>query len=241
MKRDSSDAVRAKLLAVRLSVACLALTFCASWPAIVDAQARRQPGRARRTTQPAAVRSVGAASGPGGVITIGDFKAALPDVELSAQDGGRVRLYSDLMKGKVVVLSFFYTSCEYVCSIQGRNLFQLQTLLGPRLGRDVSLVSITRSPQVDTPRRLKAWAGRNGVRRGWTLVTGNRRDVGRLLRVLTGDPLGQPEGHSTRVYIGNEAAGVWTYSDGLLPPEKLMEVIDSVSGGARQKQGPPAP
>src|SRR5215218_4463616 len=44
----------------------------------------------------------------------------IPDLVLLDQDGRKVRFYSDLIKDKVIVLSFFYTSCTYICTMQGK-------------------------------------------------------------------------------------------------------------------------
>ncbi len=41
----------------------------------------------------------------------GAGKVRIPDLVLHDQEGRKVRFYSDLIKGKVVVLSFFYTNC----------------------------------------------------------------------------------------------------------------------------------
>jgi protein SCO1/2 len=50
-----------------------------------------------------------------------------PDFTLVDQEGRPVRFYTDLIKGKVVLLSFFYTTCGFVCDVQGRNLAKLQS------------------------------------------------------------------------------------------------------------------
>src|SRR5688572_6035180 len=70
-------------------------------------------------------------------------KLKIPDLVLHDQDGKKVRFYSDLIKDKVVVLSFFYTSCTYTCTLQGKVFSELQSLLGERLGKSVFLISVT--------------------------------------------------------------------------------------------------
>ncbi len=37
------------------------------------------------------------------------------DVELINQDGKKVRFYSDVLKGKTVIVNAFFTSCTSVC------------------------------------------------------------------------------------------------------------------------------
>ncbi len=36
----------------------------------------------------------------------------LPDVTLTTQDNKEVRFYEDLIKGKLVVINFMYTTCD---------------------------------------------------------------------------------------------------------------------------------
>src|ERR1041384_7816475 len=70
-------------------------------------------------------------------------KAVIPDVVVRDHQGRKLHFYSDLVKDKVVVLNFFYTSCTYTCTMQGRTFSQLQSLLGERLGKSVHLISVT--------------------------------------------------------------------------------------------------
>ncbi|HEU4770192.1 MAG TPA: SCO family protein, partial [Pyrinomonadaceae bacterium] len=80
------------------------------------------------------------------------------DVELTNQDGKKVRFYSDVLKGKTVVVNAFFTSCTSVCPPMNRNMEKIQEVLRERVGRDVFLVSLTVDPEVDTPARLKEYA-----------------------------------------------------------------------------------
>lgn len=167
-----------------------------------------------------------------GVMNINRVEREIPDFILRNQDGRDVRFYTDLIKGKVVVLSFFYTDCAFVCDGQGRNLAKLQTLLGDRLGRDVFLVSVTRTPAADNPARLKAWANRYGVKPGWTLLTGRTPEVARLVVTFARDSIGPQESHSAPVFVGNDATNTWIFSSGLSAPEALADLIARVSQGA---------
>ena len=171
----------------------------------------------------------------GGEIKVGSLELSLPDAELLDQDGRKVRFYSDLIKGRVVILSFFFTSCEYVCALQGGNFSQLQQKLGDRLGRDVHLILVTRDPEVDTPRRLKAWGKRYGVRPGWTLLTGRPEEVDKVIAALTGDRIGQVEAHSSGIYLGNDATHSWTYTSGLMPADTLVKSLDQLAKPAPEQ------
>ena len=152
----------------------------------------------------------------------------IPDSQLLDQNGKQVKFYSDLIKGKVVVVHFFFTECAYVCPMQGRSLSRLKNRLGERLGRDVFFISVSKDPKNDTPEKLSKWGRQYGVSSGWTLVTGEQEVIKKLLWDFTGDETGQGM-HESMVIIGNDRTGVWTTTDGLLLPEDLVKVIDNVS------------
>jgi hypothetical protein len=63
------------------------------------------------------------------------------------------------------------------------------------------------------------------------MVTGEKAEMDRLLKVLIGDPTGQKL-HSPLLLIGNEATNVWTESSAFESPARLIQQIDRVSGAA---------
>jgi protein SCO1/2 len=148
----------------------------------------------------------------------------IPDVPLVDQDGRPVHFYSDLVKGKVVAMSFVFTSCTTVCPPIGANFAKLQKLTA---GKDVHLISVSVDPAVDNPERLKAWAGKFGAGPGWTLVTGDRDEVVRLLKAL-GVYTATVSDHSPLVLLGNDARHRWMRAYGLAAPAKLAELIDQL-------------
>lgn len=190
------------------------------------ARARQRP--AREAAAPGDRARGPAPRGQSGVIAIGRARLAIPDVEVLDQDGRRVRFYSDLIKNKVVVISFFFTSCTLMCPMQGRTLAKLRAGLAGRLGRDVFFVSVSRDPEDDSPERLRRWGAANGVGPGWALVTGEMGTMTNLLRDFTGEGPGR-ETHAPTFLIGNDRAGVWTEAEGFSSPEALIKVIDRVA------------
>ena len=168
------------------------------------------------------------AAGRGVEVNINGVKVMIPDLILRDQEGRKVRFYSDLIKGKVVVLSFFYTSCTYSCPMQGRVFSELQSLLGERLGKSVFLISVTTDPATDNPEKLKAWGVGYNVKPGWTLVTGEEAEMNKLLTPFTGSPAGG-EMHLPVTFIGNDGGGFWTSAAGVFAPQELVKVIDYVS------------
>lgn len=77
---------------------------------------------------------------------------------LTDQNGEKFRLYDDLLKGKVVVVNAFFSSCQGVCSVIMPKLADLQAIAGDRLGKDVNFLSISVDPLTDTPAKLNPYA-----------------------------------------------------------------------------------
>lgn len=151
-------------------------------------------------------------------------KMTIPDSEVLDQDGKKLRFYTDLIKGRVVVINFIFTTCGYICPMQGSNFSKLQAELGERLGRDIHLVSVSTDPLTDAPQELKVWGERFGAKRGWTLVTGEKKQIDELLLALTGDTARTGE-HSPIAIIGSDEKGVWIRTYGLEGPKRMMEII----------------
>ncbi len=98
------------------------------------------------------------------------------------QDGKAVRVRSLLQAGKPVVVGFIFTTCTTMCPMLSTIVARVQERLGDRVGREVSLVSISVDPGRDTPARLKAYAARHHAGPGWTWLTGGRGTVEQVLR-----------------------------------------------------------
>ncbi|HEY6802025.1 MAG TPA: SCO family protein [Pyrinomonadaceae bacterium] len=161
-------------------------------------------------------------------VDVRGVKVRIPDLKLRDQNGNEVRFYSDLIKDKVIVLTFFYTSCTYLCSMQGKVFSELQTLLGDRLGKSVFLISVSTDPVKDSPQKLKAWGTRFNVKPGWTLVTGDLDEMNKLLVRFTGNKAGV-EMHLPVTFVGNEKDGRWTSAVGTFGPQDILGAVNSVA------------
>lgn len=142
------------------------------------------------------------------------------DLPLLTQDGKPVRFYSDMLRGKVVLISFIYTSCTEVCPILMPNLARIQELLGDRSGRDVSLISISVDPEADTPEELKEYGRKYGARPGWTFLTGKKENVDWVLYKL-GQYAEDFEDHSMLFLVGDVKNARWAKMRGDMPPETI--------------------
>jgi protein SCO1 len=150
------------------------------------------------------------------------------DVELLNQDGKKVRLYSDVLKGKTVVVNAFFTTCTSVCPPMNRNMERIQEAFGDRVGRDVFLVSITVDPTVDTPARLKEYAQKFHAGPGWMFLTGKKENLDWALYKL-GQYVEAKDDHTTIFIVGNEATGLWKKAFGMANVNELVQVVESVA------------
>lgn len=154
-------------------------------------------------------------------------KKYFTDVVLVNQNGEKVRLYSDLLQGKVVIINSFFATCAGSCLPLTRNLEKLQQALGTRMGKDVHILSISVDPAVDTPNNLKAYAKKRNAGPGWHFLTGDKESVDFALKKI-GHFVDNKESHLNIFIIGNERTGLWKKAFGLAKPDELMKVVDSV-------------
>jgi len=140
----------------------------------------------------------------------GDY---FPNTLLTDQDGRQVRFFDDLIKNKVVVINFIFTSCSDSCPLETARLRQVQKLLGDRVGQDIFFYSISIDPLSDTPEVLKAYAQRFKVGPGWKFLTGEFADVTDLRKKLglfiDGVDNGRTKDHNLSLIVGNQSTGRW--------------------------------
>jgi protein SCO1 len=106
---------------------------------------------------------------------------AAPEFVLTNQAGERTRL-ADL-RGKVLAVTFIYTSCVDTCPILTAKMASLQPKLGSAFGPRVRFVSITVDPEVDTPEVLGKYAAAHGANLGgWSFLTGPPAEIQEVVR-----------------------------------------------------------
>lgn len=149
------------------------------------------------------------------------------DVVLVNQNGQKMRFYSDLLEGKVVIINSFFATCAGSCLPLNRNLEKLQSALGDHMEKDVHIISISVDPTVDAPANLKAYAKKLNAGPGWYFLTGDKESVDFALQKL-GQFVENKQDHLNLFIIANERTGLWKKAFGLAKPEELMKVVDSV-------------
>ena len=109
---------------------------------------------------------------PSGLPRIG----TAPALALTTQEGERLSL-GDL-GGKVVLLTFIYTSCTDTCPLLTGKLAGVRDNLGADFGSRVHFLSVTTDPERDTPAVLREYGGRfKADPTGWAFLTGTPAEV----------------------------------------------------------------
>ena len=103
-------------------------------------------------------------------------KSKAPDFILSDQDGKRFE--STMLRGKIVVLDFIYTTCTDVCPLFTANFARLQRQLASAHRNEVFFISITTDPEIDSPKVLKSYGQRYGADFStWAFLTGAEAEL----------------------------------------------------------------
>ena len=84
-------------------------------------------------------------------------------------------------KDKIYVADFFFTTCQDICPVMTKNMYELQEEL--KNDNEILLLSHTVIPEFDTVKRLKEYAIENNVDDSkWNLVTGDKKQIYELAR-----------------------------------------------------------
>jgi protein SCO1/2 len=156
----------------------------------------------------------------------------LPDTTLSDQDGKTARFKSEIVGDRLVLINFVYLNCTTACPALSAVFADLQQRLGDRLGKEVSLLTITVDPVRDTPLRLKTFAAQYQAGPGWTFLTGRKQAVDEVLKALDSYTPNFAE-HPAVVLVGDPRSGEWTRFFGFPGSEQLMAKVDQLQAARR--------
>jgi protein SCO1/2 len=98
----------------------------------------------------------------------------VPDFTLTDQHGEAVRL--EALRGQVLAITFIYSRCPLpdYCPRMVNNLAEVRNRYRDRLGRDLTLLTVTFDPKYDTPEVLRRFAIRYGGNvPGWRFLSGS--------------------------------------------------------------------
>ena len=139
-----------------------------------------------------------------------DARTYFTDTLLRDQNGREVRFYSDVLKGRLVMLNVIFTHCNDACPLITRKLKDVREAMDEDLARQVYFISLSSDAERDSPEVLKAFAAKHGVdSSNWIFLTGDKADMDLVLARL--GQLGEsPEAHSTLLIAGDVPNKRWS-------------------------------
>lgn len=108
---------------------------------------------------------------------------AVTDFRLTNQDGKAFQFANS--RGKLILVTFVFTSCPDVCPLFTANFASIQRALDEKKIKDYLLLSITTDPERDTAAVLKDYGGRFKARfEHWFFLTGTRAELGKVWKIF---------------------------------------------------------
>jgi protein SCO1/2 len=121
-----------------------------------------------------------------------------PDFRLTDQDGESISMRD--FRGRPVIVTFLYTTCEDTCPVQA------QTVRGAldELGEDVPAIAIAVDPPRDTPERARAFLSEQRALGRLDFVLGTRTELEQLWDGYHVRPQSVTEEHQARFTLVDE-------------------------------------
>jgi protein SCO1 len=152
-----------------------------------------------------------------------DRSVYFTNLPLVDQDGRAVRFYSDMLKGKIVLITSLFTTCHDVCPMMADNIQRAVDQLPVSEARRLQIIAITTDPAHDTPSKLKEFADAHALK-SWRLLTGKKENTDWVLYKL-GLYNEQPQDHSTLLLLGNDRTGHWQKSLAMSDPSQIALIL----------------
>jgi protein SCO1/2 len=176
------------------------------------------------------------------VRAVGEGRKNVPNVPVTSQDGRTFRFYDDLVKGKTVLINFFYADCSGICPRMTSNLAKIRAALGDRVGKDTFIYSISLKPELDSPHKLRDYAQMHGIapNSGWLLLRARRADT-ELLRERLGFKDSDPtldadiNQHTGILRFGSDVYDKWSGYPLLGNVELIAEMVRQLDPNAPRR------
>jgi len=149
------------------------------------------------------------------------------DLALINQLGDRITLDSTL-KGRMLVVDFFFVNCPTICPVLSGNMALLQKAFrhNPKiengLDNSVQFISITVNPERDSFPELRKYADRFGANHDhWWFLTGDKRSIYNFARNELKLAVGPGDGgaddfiHTEKMVLIDAKRNIRGYYDGL--------------------------
>lgn len=152
----------------------------------------------------------------------------LPSVRLTDQHGRVLDLA--VLKGKVVLADFIYTSCPGPCEVMTAQLARVARHLDGALGSKVEIVSITLDPEHDGPVQMLNFAKTHDAeRKGWLFLSGAPKAVETVMAAFKVERRREPNGMIDHVIefflVGPDGRELRQYSPQQAAPKAVAQDV----------------
>lgn len=150
-----------------------------------------------------------------------------PSFTLTDQDGGRVSMRS--LRGRPVIVTFLYTTCEDTCPTQAQ---QVRAALD-ELGEDVPALAVAVDPPRDTPQRARAFLSKQHLTGRMTFGVGTRRELAPVWHGFSVQPQRDDLEHTARLVLV-DPKGIQRVSFPIdqVTPERIAHDVRLLAAGA---------
>ncbi|MGM0836771.1 MAG: SCO family protein [Bacillota bacterium] len=164
-----------------------------------------------------------------------EFSMKLEVSELTGKNQAEEAFSTSDKKGEYWLANFIFTNCDTVCPPMTANMARVQRQMDEE-GIDISIVSFSIDPDVDTPAALKAYGDQvEADYSSWDFVTGySQEDIERFANVSFMVPAAKDESsdqymHSTGIFLVDKEGYVREQYSGMdVPFEEIMEDLKKV-------------
>lgn len=112
-----------------------------------------------------------------------EVRLPVEDFSLTDQAGRPFRFHG--LRGRIVLVTFMYTTCPDVCPLLTAGMRMVQEGLRTKESQSAFLLSITTDPEIDTPEVLKSYAARyKADASNWAFVTGDQKSLERVWKIF---------------------------------------------------------
>lgn len=166
----------------------------------------------------------------------------IPDVKLVNHRGQSVRLYSDLIANRPVLINMMYVNCEGTCPGTSALLSSLWPDLDQMIGPELRILSITLDPERDGAKELAAYSeplrprAADSFGSDWQFLTGSIQDIESVRKALgfsDPDPVidGDRSQHSAIITFGNDRLNRWATMPVEMSRKQLQKSIVRILRG----------
>jgi protein SCO1/2 len=168
--------------------------------------------------------------------------APAPNFQLKDQFDHSISLQQ--FRGRVVIVTFFYTHCPDTCPLTAEKLRLVMRELGQQ-SHDVVVIAISTDPLHDTPALARRFLRLHGILHGWHFLLGTPRELAPIwsaYHIYVGNPeaTGGPT-HTAGMYLIDQRGRERAYLDDSLPAPAILTDLQILLGDTGAAHPPTAP